>query len=364
MCIYMQIIRKNLKSGEIELQIDNLDDLWQLYNIIEPEDLVFAETFRRVRQKDETLRPDSGEKKKMYLGISVLSIEFHAFSNRLRVKGLIKEGPMDLISLESHHTINLEVNSKFIIKKENWSKFHLLRLNEAVSETGTRYFLITVVDEREATIGLITNIGIKTIAHFQENIPGKYYKTSYYLQSVQEFYQKIKTVLVENSKMYDIQAIIVAGPGFSKEHLVKYLREKGSELKVPITLENASSANKSGVYEVIKRGATSKILGNLRISLEAELMEEVLRRIGKNQRDVTYGFKEIKDIALINAVDKLLLTDIFLREQSIDRRKELDEIIRNIENNQGRIYVISTLHPSGEQLEAIGGIAALLRFPV
>ncbi len=346
------------------MQVENLDDLWQLYNIIEPEDLVSAQTFRRVRQKQETLRPDSGEKVKMYLGIRVTGVDFHAFSNRLRIKGLIKKGPTNLITLDSHHTINLEVNSQFMLEKENWSKVHLIRLNDAAAESKAQQILITVVDEREVTIGLVSNIGIKIITHFQENIPGKHFKITYHAQSLQKFYREIGSVLSENCQIYDFQALIIAGPGFSKEHLVTYLREKQPELNVPITIENASSANKSGIYEVVKRGATSKILGKLRISKESALIDEVLRRLGKNQNDVSYGFNEIKNIVQSNAIDKLLLTDIFFREQSVERRKELDELIRSIEYSKGKVYIISTLHPAGEQLSSLGGLAALLRFSV
>lgn len=353
-----------MKSGEIELQVENLDDLWQLYNIIEPEDFVFADTFRRVRQKQETLRPDSGEKVKMYLGIQVIGVEFHAFSNRLRIKGNIKKGPQDLITLDSHHTINIEVNSKLLIKKENWSKVHLIRLNDAVAESKGQQILVAVVDEREVTIGLISNIGIKIITHFQENIPGKHFKITYHAQSLQNFYHEIGTVLSENCKMYDIQAIIIAGPGFAKEHLVNYLKVKLPELTMPILMESTSSANKSGVYEVVKRGATSKVLGELRISQEAELIDEVLRRLGKNQNDVSYGFNEIKNLAQSNAVDKLLLSDIFLRNQTLEKRKELDDLIRGVEYGKGKVYIISTLHPAGEQLESLGGMAALLRYAI
>lgn len=362
----MKIIKKKLKDGEIELQVTNLDDLWQLYNLIEPDDFVSAYSFRRVRQKQETLRPDSGEKVRMYLGIRVTGVEFHAFSNRLRVRGQIKNGPMDLITLDSHHTINLEIHSQFVIKKENWSKFHLIRLKDAVSEKEQHKFLITVVDEREATIGLVTNIGIKIIAHFHETIPGKHFKIAYHDQSMQNFYQKISTVLIENTKKYDIQTIIVAGPGFTKEHFIKHLRQNVSEIKVPISMDNASSASKSGVYEVIKRGATSKILGKLRLIQEEVLINEVLRRLGKNLNDVTYGFDEIQKLVQSqpNAIDKLLMTDIFLREQSIERRKQSDDLIRSIEENKGKIFIISTLHPAGEQLSSLGGIATLLRYPI
>jgi len=356
-----RIIDDDLKHGQIELQIENLDDLWQLYNIIEPEDIVYAQTYRRVRQKKETARADAGDKVKIYLGIKVIDVNFHAFSNRLRVQGIIIGGPEDLITFGSHHTINVEISTQFRLKKVEWTKLQLIRLHMAI-KSEAKQILITVVDEREATIALVTNIGIKIIAHLQENIPGKHFKITYHDQSVQNFFKEISNVLVENCKIYNIQALIIAGPGFSKEHLINYLRQKVIELKIPIIIENAMSSDKNGIYEVIKRGATSKVIGNLRISQESEMVEEILRRLGKDQKDVCYGFNEIKNLALTNAVDKLLITDIFLREQSIEKRKEIDELIRNIEYNQGKVYIISTLHPAGEQLSALGGIAALLRF--
>lgn len=353
-----------MKAGEIELQVETLDDLWQLYNIIEPEDLLSAHSFRRIKQSKETLRPDSGDKVRIFLQIQVSGAEFHPFSNRLRVKGQIREGPMNLITLDSYHTINIEVNSQLVLKKFEWSKFHLKRLEDAVADGREQQILVTVVDEREASIALVTNIGIKMIAHIEENIPGKYFKISYHSQSLQNFYHEIGGVLAENCNNYPIQAIIIAGPGFAKEHLINYLRQKVPEIKVSMILEAASSANKSGIYEVVKRGATSKILGKLRLSQENDLVDEVLRRLGKNQTDVSYGFSEIKKVAQTNAIETLLVTDIFLREQPVERRKELDDLIRSVEYNQGKITIISTLHPAGEQLSSLGGIAALLRFPL
>jgi len=346
------------------LQIENLDDLWHLYNIIEPGDFVYAQTFRRVREDENAIRADSGEKVKMYLGIKVEGAEFHEFSNRLRIKGVIIKGPENLITLGAHHTHNIEVLSQLLLKKDKWTEFQLICIDDAVAEKETDQILITVIDERESTIALVTNVGIKIIAHLEENIPGKHFKINYLDQSVQDFFKGIRTVLLENYNAYNVCAIVVAGPGFTKEHFIRFLREKVPDLKIPILDETTTSADKSGIYEVIKRGAASKILGSLRVSKESELVEEVLRRLGKSQRDVSYGFSELKNIALVNAIETLLVTDLVLRGQSIEKRQELDELIRSVENTRGKVYIISTLHPAGEQLQALGGIAALLRFAI
>jgi protein pelota len=39
-------------------------------------------------------------------------------------------------------------------------------------------------------------------------------------------------------------------------------------------------------------------------------------------------------------------------------------MVIEVENSNGELVVISTEHDSGKQLKALGGIAALLRFPI
>ena len=53
----MKIISKNLKSSEITLALESLDDLWHLYNILEKGDLVYARTFRREEKKTDKVFP-------------------------------------------------------------------------------------------------------------------------------------------------------------------------------------------------------------------------------------------------------------------------------------------------------------------
>jgi protein pelota len=67
---------------------------------------------------------------------------------------------------------------------------------------------------------------------------------------------------------------------------------------------------------------------------------------------------------MIRAVETLLITDVTIRTASIEQRKELEELMREVEGKKGKVMVISASHEAGEKLLSIGGIAALLRFPV
>jgi len=93
-------------------------------------------------------------------------------------------------------------------------------------------------------------------------------------------------------------------------------------------------------------------------------MEEVLSRLGKGSMDVTYGFDVVKNASTMGAVDKLLVADVTLREASDDKRILLESLMRNVEEKRGEIIVLSVEHEAGEKLLSLGGIAALLRFPI
>ena len=102
----------------------------------------------------------------------------------------------------------------------------------------------------------------------------------------------------------------------------------------------------------------------MRIAEEAKVMEEVLSRLGKGRMDVTYGLGEVETASTMGAVDKLLITDVTLREAADEKRILLENLMRNVEEKGGEIVVLSAEHEAGVKLLSLGSIAALLRFPM
>ena len=68
-----------------------------------------------------------GDRKPMWLKLKVKSVSFHEFSNRLRIKGTILEGPEDFVSFGSYHTFNIETGQQVTIQKSEWLKNELKR---------------------------------------------------------------------------------------------------------------------------------------------------------------------------------------------------------------------------------------------
>jgi protein pelota len=120
----------------------------------------------------------------------------------------------------------------------------------------------------------------------------------------------------------------------------------------------------AGIQEALRSGVLAKTLKNIRIAEETRFVEEVLARLGRSTTDVTYGANEVARAIEYGAVERLLVADIILREASDQDRTTIEGLMRNVESKGGQVTVISTEHEAGAKLQSLGGIAALLRFPI
>ncbi|MFX1453329.1 MAG: mRNA surveillance protein Pelota, partial [Promethearchaeota archaeon] len=151
---------------------------------------------------------------------------------------------------------------------------------------------------------------------------------------------------------------------FTKDHFLKFLKEKDPKLASTIQIIDISNSGKNGVIEVIRKGETIKSIKEMRITKEVELVQEFLTRLGKNKRNIAYGIDEIENAKNYGAIEHLLITDTLLRIDDVAKRQKLDALLKEIEKLGGKIIIISSLHSAGEQLESFGSMVALLRFEI
>jgi protein pelota len=114
----------------------------------------------------------------------------------------------------------------------------------------------------------------------------------------------------------------------------------------------------------LRSGVLLKAAHQLRIVDETETIEEVMKRLGKGEGTVTYGLIDVENAVNMGAVEKLVLADTTLRDASEAQRLKLEALMHEVERRRASITVISTEHEAGAKLISLGGIAALLRFPL
>ena len=139
----MRVLKKDLRGeeGEIALLPESLDDLWHLQHLISRGDLVFALTHRKLPAIADKARPEKMERKTVRLGVKVEDVEFHMYSNWLRVHGIIKSG----MDVGQYHTLNIEVGTDLSILKYHWRPDLLARIDEAVAESQRPKVVIALI---------------------------------------------------------------------------------------------------------------------------------------------------------------------------------------------------------------------------
>lgn len=347
----MRVLFKDLKHGEIKLIPENLDDIWHLYNIIDEGDLVRAVTFRTDEQKDDKIRAKKAEKKRMKLGIRVIEVKFHEFSDRLRIHGTIEEGPQEL---GSYHTLNIEADKmdKLSIVKEQWKDYQLQRIDEAVKLRNQSILTFASIDDDSATIAVLRQSGIQWIADIDSKRSGKMYPSK---DTEHEYFGEIISVVRTNMQKNTV--LVVVGPGFAKDHFIKYGKEKEPQLFEKCFVHGTSYPGMNGIQEAIKTGVIEQITKENRVVFETGLVEKLFEEIKKDGL-ATYGKQEVKNALINGAVERLLIIDVLIR-------KEIgEELLKLAKKNKSEFTIINTMHEAGKKMEGIGGIGALLRFKI
>jgi protein pelota len=338
----------------VSLVPESLDDLWHLTYIIEPGDLVAGDTHRRIQRKEDNMRDTGGEREHMHVTLQVDDVDFHKFSNRLRVGGIIDDCSRE-DQLGLHHTLNVEEHDTIDIEK-HWKPDQRDRIKEAEAETDQPTVAIATVAEGEAHVHTVAQYGVDEYVSLT-NTTGK----GEFTGGREELFEELASALGH----LDADAVIVAGPGFTKQDALDHI-ETNPNVTESVSVVDTSAVGGRGVHEVLKRGAVADVRRETRIAEESAAIDELTERIAE-EGAAAYGIDAVAQATEYGAVDTLLILDERLRQERAgegDWAVDVNELIQEVENQGGDITVFSHEFDPGQQLRNLGGIAALLRYPI
>jgi protein pelota len=355
----LKILEMNLKKGFVKVVPETFDDLWHLYNIIFKNDEVYAYTTREIKPDEKYARDKRGERVSVFLGVRVEKVFWDKLLGRLRVHGIICQAP-EVVPTGAHHTLNIALNSPITIVKREWAKHHLERL-EVARKASEKPIIIVAIDDEGYAIAKTTQYGVEVKAEERMRLPGKL-EAEKRGEAINTHFKKALGSL-RQTWSETRSPIAIIGVGFLKNDFAKFLEREASDLaKSVVDVKGVNNSGVAGIYEAIRSGVLAKAMAHLRILGETEVMEEILKRLGKNERDVAYGLEEVRKAVDFGAVETLVLADTMLREAQDEERLALEELMKSVEARGGKVMVLSTEHEAGAKLLALGGISALLRF--
>ncbi|MBN2127444.1 MAG: mRNA surveillance protein pelota [Candidatus Diapherotrites archaeon] len=345
----MKVLTINRKEQFFEVLPDSIEDLWVLERLIQEGDLCSGQTERKIKATQEG---EKTVKKAVFIEVKAEKIEFHPDSASLRILGEITAGhPAELIEIKSHHTIEAEIGKKIKIKKEKLMQYHIELLEKAKKASMKEKILAVILDDEEAGLYTVSDYGTEKKALIKAEKQGKRFKAE---EKGNKYFEEI----IEKISQLESKKIIIAGPGFTRENLIKFMQNK--KQKMQIINEPLNSIGKTGLTELIKSGKMKALEKEMELEKEALAVEELITEISRENKLAEYGLNEVKKAIEFGAGKKLLVLDELL----LKNRKEMEEIINSAEQQKTPVIIVSVKTDAGKKLKGLSGIAALLRFKI
>lgn len=350
----MKVLEKSGRGEVVKLRIDGEEDLWTLKTLLRPGDVVGARTFREVSIGGRGPK----ERRPLFLKVRVKNVEFQPFTGKLRVFGVIVEGPEEYGLKGKHHSLVIGKGQTVVVERPGgWSSRDL----ERMEESGPRgRAIIAAVDYDEYGIALLAPYGFKMLVEESMRLPGKDDPSRE--QELEARLARIARMIIDYAKANDASIVIVVGPGMLKNMVAERVRREAPSLRV--TVDDASMGGRHGVEEALRRDRVATALREYTI-MEAEgVLGEFLAAAAREPDRVAMGPQEVLAAARLGAVDKLIVLDTMLHSLDDDVREIVDEALSRAEAYRARIIIIPEESPPGEQVKRLGGIIAVLRYPL
>ncbi len=343
----MRLLKVDERNAFFEVIPENTEDLWHLEKVIENGDVVSGSSTRKIKGKNEG---EKAERIPIFVEVQAETVEFHEFSGQLRVNGLVVGGkPEDLIEIKSFHALEIEAGKKISVKKPALKKWQVERLEQAKKSGSRERLLAIVLDDEAAELAWVKETGFEVKARILSGKEGKQFGGG---SDKKKYFEEL------TKKAMDLkpEKVLVAGPGFTKDELKKFVADK--RLKLEASYESTNSVGETGLNELLREGKLDKVAQEVSLTRETRAVEEVLAHVGKGDGLAEYGLKEVGKALQGGAVEKLLVAEETLFAQRVLVENLMDEAHRQ----RLEVKVIGAQHEAGRKLQGLGGVAAVLRY--
>ena len=196
------------------------------------------------------------------------------------------------------------------------SVFELSQLEDMLVDK--KSYGLFVIDRSEAAYGIASGKRIHVQEHIVSNIMGKHRQGG---QSAQRFERLIEEAAhnffkraTEHASSYwlpnleNIQAIIIGGPGATKDFVVKndYFHHEVAK-RIAKTHFDVGYSNESGVRELVENAGS--LMGEIELDAERRVMTSFLSELIKAAPRATYGEMMVRSALERGAVDRLLVSE-------------------------------------------------------
>ena len=312
----------------------------------------------------------------LHLTVRVTKLDFDPQAGQLHVSGRVAEENKH-VRLGGHHTLDLELQRNFTIEKaEGWDSVALDTLREAIDQDAKAQLWAVVMQPGLANICLITEHQTILRQRVELSLPKKRAGSTDHEKQLHRFFQTTFDSLLRQLDLADPKPVLVASPGFTASSFQQFVKNKAAtgankplqRLLPKLIVAHSASAHLHSLSEVLSSPAVTAKLSDTKFARETALIQRFMELMRRDDRRAWYGPRECETAVERGAVGKgggvLLISNALFRSQEIKTRQRWVALVDEVKAQGGEVRVLSSMHESGKGLEALGGVAVILTYPI
>lgn len=284
------------------------------------------------------------------------------------------------MAVGQHHTLDVEPNRAISIwKGQKWDTVAQMALDEAMRGTTTDAVAAVVMQSGLANIAVVLPHRTLLKSRIESPVPKKLSAAKEQDTGMKKFLQKTLDTLSRDIPLHENRRLLLAGPGFVAQNFRDFLADTAREtnnkalakVAAGAVVVHTSSGHLHALNEALMSPSAAKIMRDLDASKLMDDMTAVERVTAAIRRDngrAWYGEAPVAKAVAEGAVGVggglLLINNDLFRSQDMDVRKKFVAIVDRVKAAGGEVRVLSSDHESGAKLRPLGGIAALLTYPM
>jgi protein pelota len=366
------MIIKEVKGSKKAFYViaEDADDLFTLRRLIAKNDSVISVTTRVIKQEKEYSRPDKGDRIKIRVALNVEKISLDSLVDRLRISGVITNTDNDLVPRGGHHSLTVQIGDSITIDKgREWHSSEITILRRSQGDAGSSFILVAI-DNREAAVAKLSGTHLSVIQNIYSGYSGKRYpqnsrhnELETYLGDIARMIRSVGNTGDESHITGVGKRILVFGPGETKRNLYNYLTTN----KPPISHERLAIVNgvdvagEDGILVMLRSDAAKDVMSSSKIVAVSKIIDEVMRQVQKGIRKYSMGINEVSNAATMGAIESLVFSDSVYSTVDED---DFIEVLNKVERSSSKTYAVDSSTDMGLRVSSLGGIIALLRYPI
>eukprot|EP00898_Chlorokybus_atmophyticus_P003546 jgi/Chlat1/4192/Chrsp27S08878 len=371
----MKLVHRNIGkdgAGSIKMIPEQDEDLWHAYNLISEGDRVLATTFRKVQKETAGGGAGDSERVRLKLCITVESVEYDAAGAVLRLHGK-NVSESEHVKFGAYHTIELDLQRAFTLSKDNWDSVALRTVKTACDPAATADVAAVLMAEGLAHVCLVGPACTVDRARIETSLPRKRGAAAAGHEKARtKFFEQVLQAIVRHVTFETVKCLVIASPGFTKDAFYQYMMMEAQRQDIRSILENkgriilahSSSGYKHALKEVLADPHVAGQMKDTKAAKEVAALNDFYTMMGNDATRAFYGPGHVEAAHERLAIQTLLISDSLFRNANVPTRKRYVQLVEEVKQNGGEVFIFSTMHPSGQQLDNLTGVAAILRFPM